>query len=178
MGKIIDITGNRYGMLTVLGFSHLDNQNGAMWNVRCDCGIETTKRGYAMKKGASLSCGKHSPNKKPKGVAAANDLYRRYRQDAKNKNRSFEIDKDYFLELTQQNCHYCGSAPNKQTCYKQEYNGQYIYNGIDRIDSSKGYIVGNVVPCCHWCNIMKLNHSAEEFISHCRKVSEFNQDFT
>lgn len=28
-------------------------------------------------------------------------------------------------------------------------------SGIDRLDNSKGYISGNIVPCCYTCNTMK-----------------------
>lgn len=42
MQKLIDITGNRYGYLTVLGFSHMEyRKNGksrSVWKCECDCG--------------------------------------------------------------------------------------------------------------------------------------------
>jgi hypothetical protein len=47
---------------------------------------------------------------------------------------------------------------------------RYIYNGVDRVDSSKGYVKENVVPCCKWCNIAKGNKSAAEFKEHIFKM--------
>lgn len=42
MGKLIDITGNKYNMLTVLGLDHMEyRKNGAtrsFWKCKCDCG--------------------------------------------------------------------------------------------------------------------------------------------
>jgi hypothetical protein len=29
------------------------------------------------------------------------------------------------------------------------------YNGIDRVDNEKGYLVENCVPCCFTCNSLK-----------------------
>jgi len=66
--KFIDITGNKYNMLTVLGVSHRKNKK-IYWNVRCDCGTEKTVEGAHIKSGKLLSCGcknhlpKHSMTK-------------------------------------------------------------------------------------------------------------------
>ena len=41
--------------------------------------------------------------------------------------------------------------------------GDYIYNGIDRVDSNIGYIFENCVPCCKLCNMAKKEYPVEEF---------------
>lgn len=46
---------------------------------------------------------------------------------------------------------------------------------IDRIDSSKGYTLTNVVLCCSIVNTMKMDHSLEDFKSICLEVA---QNFT
>jgi len=47
--------------------------------------------------------------------------------------------------------------------------------GIDRIDNSKGYIEGNMVPCCKICNWMKSDKSSIDFIQKCKDISnKFN----
>lgn len=42
MQKLIDITGNKYHHLTVLGFDHMeyrkDGKSRSCWKCRCDCG--------------------------------------------------------------------------------------------------------------------------------------------
>ncbi len=43
-------------------------------------------------------------------------------------------------------------------------------NGVDRVDSSRGYVKDNVVSCCKHCNLAKRDRTAEDFIKHCRKV--------
>lgn len=64
-------------------------------------------------------------------------------------------------------CHYCGLPAS-------ESNGteEYRYNGIDRKDSSRGYIKGNVVSCCRTCNTVKMDKSYEEFIAMYRGWAE------
>ena len=47
----------------------------------------------------------------------------------------------------------------------RKMNGDYIYNGLDRIDPSKGYELTNIVTCCENCNRLKSDLvSYEEFI--------------
>lgn len=43
---------------------------------------------------------------------------------------------------------------------------------VDRIDSSKGYIVGNMVLSCWKVNQMKNDQPLDEFISWCEKISK------
>lgn len=56
MAKVIDITGKKYGRLTVLA---LDGRIGprAAWLVRCDCGTEKRIAACGMKNGTTVSCG-------------------------------------------------------------------------------------------------------------------------
>lgn len=55
MGKFIDITGKRYGKLTVLGIAGRDN--GIKWLCKCDCGNTTVVKGNNLKNGHTASCG-------------------------------------------------------------------------------------------------------------------------
>ena len=69
-------------------------------------------------------------------------------------------------------CHYCGAEHSNNMLYNQpNFKYNFIYNGIDRICSSKGYIQGNVVTCCRTCNVAKSDMSYKEFINHITKRS-------
>ena len=52
IGKLVDLTGQRFGRLMVV--SKLDND---LWLCKCDCGNETIVRGYNLKKHITKSCG-------------------------------------------------------------------------------------------------------------------------
>ena len=43
------------------------------------------------------------------------------------------------------------------------YGNPYLYNGLDRIDSSCKHTLNNVVPCCIICNRMKNDRSLHDF---------------
>jgi hypothetical protein len=53
----IDVTGRRFGRLTVLGFSHTGKWGKAIWLCVCDCGNEAKISGEDLRSGNSASCG-------------------------------------------------------------------------------------------------------------------------
>jgi hypothetical protein len=85
-----------------------------------------------------------------------------------------DCDFETFLELSQQPCHYCGRLPHKTYSIASSkkgkcsvamlQDGNFIYNGLDRVDNSKGHSPDNVVPCCYRCNTAKHTMTQEEFL--------------
>lgn len=60
MGRpVIDLTGQRFGRLVVIGRADppVDNQGAARWHCRCDCGNETDVVGYSLRREDTGSCG-------------------------------------------------------------------------------------------------------------------------
>lgn len=56
-----------------------------------------------------------------------------------------------------------------------EYCGDVIGpggHGVDRIDSSKGYMLGNIVTCCKRCNAAKSDMPLSEWIERTTKLYE------
>lgn len=61
MGKVKDLTGMRFGRLTVLyqsgWYYHTNGKRTAVWHCICDCGNECDKRGSQLTSGDTKSCG-------------------------------------------------------------------------------------------------------------------------
>lgn len=55
MPAFIDLTGQKFGLLTVV--KRAENVKGVQWVCKCDCGNTTIVRSYALKSGATKSCG-------------------------------------------------------------------------------------------------------------------------
>ena len=56
MAKLIDLTGQRFGRLTVIEKTNSKPGNtNAVWLCRCDCGREVAVRGISLRKGESKS---------------------------------------------------------------------------------------------------------------------------
>ncbi len=77
----------------------------------------------------------------------------------RGKDRINELSQDDHASLVSSSCWYCNDQGSP-------------YIGIDRVDSEFGYIQGNVVPCCHSCNKMKMDMPQADFIEQVRKIAE------
>jgi hypothetical protein len=53
----IDMTGRRFGYLTVIESAGSDHKGYALWRCRCDCGNETTVLGIHLRNSNTHSCG-------------------------------------------------------------------------------------------------------------------------
>jgi|WetSurSiteA1Bulk_404760.scaffolds.fasta_scaffold08870_2 hypothetical protein len=178
LNKIRDLTGKKFGELLVIKrINNLEKRGNkrTYWLCRCDCGNEKIILKEALLSGCTTSCGCYNRKKhlKPYGIATQNKKYTAYKHSAKQRNIVFSLSKEDFLELVTGNCFYCGSEPNNIT--KSIYNnGDFISNGIDRIDSNKGYIEGNVVSCCSMCNLAKGTVPIDDFYNWIKKVYQYN----
>ena len=82
-GKLKDLTGNRYGRLTVLGLDRVENKK-SFWRCLCDCGNHTIVRSDCLKSGTgrpcTLSCGCYNREKKSSYIddRSKEKLYRVY----------------------------------------------------------------------------------------------------
>ena len=90
----------------------------------------------------------------PKGIFAI------YKARAKFLDIEFSLNRKVFEDwYGKTNCNYCGD--------------RIPTLGIDRLDSSKGYIVGNITPCCGTCNSMKNDLSPGQFVEHIKKIHDW-----
>ena len=55
--KLNDLTGQRFGRLTVIERAPNKKSPSTRWRCKCDCGKETISRGTSLTSGATLSCG-------------------------------------------------------------------------------------------------------------------------
>ena len=65
MGKRIDLTGQRFGRLTVVSLNEeVSKQKKKLhWNCKCECGNEVIVRGNSLRGGATTSCGCYNRDK-------------------------------------------------------------------------------------------------------------------
>jgi len=113
-------------------------------------------------------------------IASAKDVFRARYSDG-------DLTFEQFLELSSCDCFYCGAKPsNKHNRYKMvlngketkrskyaQDNGDFIYNGLDRVDNSLPHNLNNLVPCCKICNEMKSVRSIDDFAKQIVKLYEW-----
>lgn len=170
----INLTGKVFGRLTVIkpiskyGTSYF-------WECECSCGNVVNVPTHSLQTGDTKSCGCYrkefisQKSKKEYGYAAKKHIYNTYKYGAKRRNLEFNLSLEEFFNISQKNCAYCGVKPS--SIFKSVHNnGDFIYNGIDRVDNNIGYVITNVAPCCWECNKTKLVSSLSDFYAHIIKV--------
>ncbi len=55
----LELTGEKFGKLTVIGYSYTDRHRKALWWCQCDCGEVALMQAYRLRNGHSTSCGCH-----------------------------------------------------------------------------------------------------------------------
>lgn len=94
-------------------------------------------------------------------IQAASRVFAVYRANAKKRGTPFAVPFAFFAELLFRDCIYCGSPPSNLFTVARPRPGQVartmLYQGLDRLDPSRGYTAKNLVPCCFECNQIKSN---------------------
>ena len=166
LAKLERQVGKKYGRLTVLKIAGRDPKHQGHYFVlcKCQCGTEKEVRINSIQYGGTKSCGclfSEQPHRFGNtyrrlkyGEGAFNGLYASYRRGAAARALPFVLTQEQFKKITKQPCYYCDSPPS---CLYKPKNGfgDYVFSGVDRIDSSKGYIFANCVSCCKRCNSLK-----------------------
>jgi hypothetical protein len=138
-----------------IGRLHVVSQcSRSAYKCKCDCGEEVVWNRSKIIASSSCGCIRR------KVITPA---FARYKKSAERIGVEFNLSGEDVDALTKGNCSYCGISPHRKT-------GSRILNGIDRVDSSLGYLTDNVVACCWECNRAKADLSVEDFLSNIRRI--------
>lgn len=173
-----DLTGKVYGQLKVL--SRAKNiKSKKSWLCKCSCGSLVVVKANHLKTGTkSCGCLKRKNDLinlkiKKRKIKNKHDLiahfFRNYKKSALYRKLEFTIILEEFSELIQRECFYCGNLPMNT---KKSSNFIIKYNGLDRVDNTKGYIKSNCVTCCPMCNNAKKDHSLKAFKEWALKLGD------
>jgi hypothetical protein len=144
------------------------------WDCECECGKRKHVLEHNLRYGLTLGCGcQRGLKRKNEQACGLRTIRTIYSVRAVKKDISFNIPKLKFEELVMKDCFYCGATPHEAMYGRirvDKTRAKVTYNGLDRVDNSRGYEVDNVVPCCRICNIMKAELSVQEFYVHIQKI--------
>lgn len=177
-----DWTGKKRGMLTFIRETDQMYGDKIVWEAQCECGTITYKAPSSVG-GETISCGcrkremqagmsqvarRHDPR-----MSTARARWSTYRHRDKTM-----CDFDTFYRLSQLPCDYCkrlphrvARLPSKKVSSYQLQEGNFTYNGVDRVDNTKGHTADNLVPCCWDCNHMKGRRTRQEFLEHIARIN-------
>lgn len=180
--QVKDLRGQVFGKLCVEGRDGSSNDGQAVWLCRCECGQTCAVSGGHLRTGHTRSCG--CLWRETVALSGDESGFRRlrlvYRKGATARGLEFALSDEQFYILTKGNCFYCGVPPlkTKQGNSNRGLRGvstgnskPYHYNGIDRKNSSMGYVLENCVSCCWICNRAKMDLEFETFLAWIKKVA-------
>lgn len=158
-------TGEIYGSWKVI--KTYVGKNGREWKhlCRCECGVTRKLSAWSLTHSLTSRC-VDCAGKRRRSVSPAMHVLRRYKNSARERGIEFRLSVEDFSSMIVKDCDYCGCKPKQRRTSGPE---PFKFNGIDRVDSSKGYESSNCAPCCPDCNFMKLDKSKDQFL---RKVEE------
>lgn len=182
----VDLVGQQFGLLTVLEYECRKKtfRTGLTRYIpelfcNCACGKSKWFNQDHVTSGRSKSCGcwNYKKNCKPAQDKTITYVFNYIRKSAQNRRLEFSLSKEQIAELVFQNCHYCGEEAKSRSSkilakahYAQDRKPSH---GLDRIDSDRGYVVGNVVPCCSKCNTAKWDMTGQQFLTHIAKIYNY-----
>lgn len=170
-----DISGERFGKLVALyPDKYVSNGSSKViaWMCRCDCGNYHSVSGTVLRKGQVKSCGCEY-KKLDRTLPSFNTLLGKYKYSANKRGLEWSLTEEEFRKLVTSPCYYTGIMPS--TVIQNKNAEAFYYNGVDRLDSSKGYTVGNCVACYTPINFMKSDTPEEEFLNLIKQVYEYKE---
>lgn len=169
MKKYDDYIADTFGKWTVTGIKRVQYGKGPsrrIFTLRCECGSEGQATASDLNHARTTMCRDCSYKENYRlspSTAAINKEYGNYQRNADKKGLTLSISREEFENLILSKCFYCDREPFRKLISSWD---SVLANGIDRIDSSVGYIEGNIRTCCWDCNRMKGDLAEEDFLSH------------
>lgn len=170
--SIAEWRGKLIGDWRVLDYSHFNNEH--YWKVRCSCGIVTARRASQLRLGRTHSCRTCSAKKREnqkspfwRGLGGISQQYLN-RLSFRNKEVTITLEDLHTKWLSQEGrCAYSGvdlSLARKDTMWNKST------ASIDRINSSLGYIPGNIQWVHKRVNTMKNDMEENVFLDWCNLI--------
>lgn len=179
-----DLEGQRFGRLVVLGV-HSRTRNGHVrWNCLCDCGLTHSVISTHLLRGLITHCGceKSSGKLTPQWTGCGDisgDVWYSLKQSASGSKRQkldFDISIEYAWKLFLVQDRKC--ALTGELLFFEHEEGirvrKFRTASLDRVDSGKGYIEGNLQWVHKDINMMKGKLDQTTFINWCSKVSSWS----
>ncbi len=177
MARGLDLTNEKFGKLTALHLHPTRKENKLrMWVCLCECGNTKIVPTKFLRSGmtSTCGCGAH-PNKKSnsnwKGFGEIPlDFYTTVKRNAESRSIKFEVSIEYLWDLFLKQQRKCALSDLPIQFGRTNKDRINTTVSVDRIDSKKGYVKGNVQWVHKKINIMKNVYTQEEFIELCKLV--------
>lgn len=176
MKNFEDITGKIFGnWKTIKRDKELSKlKDRSYWICECKCGNIQILPLCSLKSGNNKQCiNCYNSNRKKTGCGQISGTYwANVRAGAKTRKLSFDISIEYAWGLFLKQDEKCALS-GKDLYFKKRKTGSTA--SLDRIDSTKGYVCGNIQWVHKNINKSKMNLKDKDFVQLCHNVSSFQK---
>lgn len=172
--------GEKFNRLTFIE-EYVKKNKKKIWLCECECGNIKTYDYYNIITGSVKSCGcyhkDHVKEYNWTGLGIIPGSYwKSLKKGAINRNIEFNITLEYILKLFNEQNGLCKLSNLKITFKSRIKKNDFFDASLDRIDSNKGYIEGNVQWIVKEINYMKNKINENKFIDLCKKINNYNNE--
>lgn len=168
--------GTKFGDWTVIAYGK-KSKAGTLWLCSCKCGQQQLINIYVLRHNKSTMCRKCVHNSMLNTTEFRDKHMNIYKKQAVERDILFDLDKDYLWDLfikQDRKCALSGEEIVFAIGHRNHQHGKTTAS-LDRIDSSKGYIKGNVQWVHKEVNYMKRHYPEERFIYLCQRVADVSR---
>lgn len=161
MKKAIDLTGQKFGRLTVVKRAENTKDNKAQWLCECECGNTKIVRSVSLKSGDTKSCGCIRENQNKTHGKSKTRLHTIW---ANMIQRCLNVHNERYKDYGGRGITVCEEWRKFESFYLWA-NANGYKNGltIDRINNDKGYSPDN----CRWATVKEQNNNTRK----CRYIT-------
>lgn len=170
-----DLTGKRFGHWTVIRKSEKRSGGNTYWLCQCDCGNEVEVQRQALRHHKSTKCIKCATKTIKVYENIPLSYFHTLVRRSKNKNIEFTLTIQAINDLYIKQNGKCALSGVSVGFFVGEGKYKSLRNhtaSLDRIDSSRGYVYGNVQWVHGDINLMKNIFIQEHFVTMCHAVSQ------
>lgn len=170
----VNLTGKVFGKYTVLRQIKGDG-NCAIWECKCSCGTVKNVKGPCLRRGEIKSCG---CSRKYNYGDIPGYFFTYIKHSSKARKIKLEITIEELDRLFKSQNGHCALSGIKLTWPQQPYKANNRIDrtaSLDRIDSSSGYVFGNIQWVHKDINKIKRDYNQDLFLEWVKKIYEYKQ---
>jgi hypothetical protein len=183
--------GDRFGRLTILNFLGSDEKSNLCFLCKCECGKEKSVARSYLLNGRVKSCGclkldttrKTGKNTIQYAIKAnltgieelSGEILSHIKYNAEIRNIKYDVSKEYLWDLFLKQNKICALS-GVSIVLGNRYKRLTTTASLDRMNSSLGYVEGNVQWVHKLINMMKRRLTNDEFLDWCKTIITYNEN--